>query len=67
MAMTVIIHHHAKLEMEIAYLGILDEYYGKKLGGYLLSEAIKTIVWVPLVSCSKPVDCLSTLRISPGR
>tara|TARA_B110000003_G_C16627214_1_gene525302 strand:- start:1578 stop:2081 length:504 start_codon:yes stop_codon:yes gene_type:complete len=28
-------------EAEIAYFGILDEYYGKKLGGYLLSEAIK--------------------------
>ena len=28
-------------EAEIAYLGILEEYFGKKLGGYLLSEAIK--------------------------
>ena len=28
-------------EVEIAYFGILEEYYGKKLGGYLLSEAIK--------------------------
>ena len=28
-------------EVEIAYFGILNEYYGKKLGGYLLSEAIK--------------------------
>ena len=28
-------------EAEIAYFGILEEYYGKKLGGYLLSEAIK--------------------------
>ena len=26
---------------EIAYFGILDEYLGKKLGGYLLSNAIK--------------------------
>ncbi len=26
---------------EIAYLGILDDYIGKKFGGYLLSEAIK--------------------------
>ena len=25
---------------EIAYFGILEEYYGKKCGGYLLSEAI---------------------------
>ena len=28
-------------ECEIAYLGILEEYIGKSLGGYLLSEAIK--------------------------
>ena len=28
-------------EAEIVYFGILQEYYGKKLGGYLLSEAIK--------------------------
>jgi ribosomal protein S18 acetylase RimI-like enzyme len=26
---------------EIAYFGILEEYFGKGLGGYLLSEAIK--------------------------
>ena len=30
-----------KLDCEIAYFGILEEYFGKKLGGYLLSEAIK--------------------------
>ena len=28
-------------EAEIAYFGILEEYFGKKLGGYLLSESIK--------------------------
>ena len=28
-------------EAEIAYFGILEEYFGKKLGGYLLSKAIK--------------------------
>ena len=28
-------------EAEIIYFGILKEYFGKKLGGYLLSEAIK--------------------------
>ena len=28
-------------EAEIVYFGILEEYYGRKLGGYLLSEAIK--------------------------
>ena len=30
-----------KRDAEIAYFGILDEYFGKKLGGYLLSEAIR--------------------------
>ena len=30
-----------KKNCEIAYLGILREYYGKKYGGYLLSESIK--------------------------
>ena len=28
-------------ESEIAYFGILEEYFGRKLGGFLLSEAIK--------------------------
>ena len=28
-------------EAEILYFGILEEYFGRKLGGYLLSEAIK--------------------------
>ena len=28
-------------EIEIAYLGILEEYHNKKLGSYLLTEAIK--------------------------
>ena len=30
-----------KKEIEIAYFGILEDYFGKKLGGFLLSEAIK--------------------------
>ena len=30
-----------KSECEIAYFGILKEYFGKKFGGYLLSDAIK--------------------------
>ena len=33
-----------KNEAEIVYLGILKEFFGKKLGGYILSEAIK-ISW----------------------
>ena len=36
-----LIHHQEKNEVEIAYLGILEEYHNKKLGSYLLSEAIK--------------------------
>ena len=35
------IFYKDKLECEIAYFGILEEYIGKKFGGYLLSEAIK--------------------------
>ena len=36
-----IIIHPEKNETEIAYFGILEEYQNKKLGSYLLSEAIK--------------------------
>ena len=36
-----LIYHKDKLETEIAYFGLLKEYFGKKLGGYMLSEAIK--------------------------
>ena len=36
-----LIFYPDKREVEIAYLGILEYYFGKKLGGYLLSEAIK--------------------------
>ena len=36
-----LILHQEKKEVEIAYLGILEEYHNKKLGSYLLSEAIK--------------------------
>jgi len=36
-----LIFHQEKNEIEIAYLGILEEYHNKKLGSYLLSEAIK--------------------------
>ena len=36
-----LIFHEGKKEIEIAYFGILEEYFKKKLGGYLLSEAIK--------------------------
>ncbi len=33
--------HPEKDEVEIAYLGLLEEYHNKKLGSYLLSKAIK--------------------------
>ena len=36
-----LIFHKTKVEAEIAYFGILEDYFGKKLGGYLLSHAIK--------------------------
>jgi ribosomal protein S18 acetylase RimI-like enzyme len=36
-----LIFHNEKKEVEIAYLGLLDEYQNKKLGSHLLSEAIK--------------------------
>ena len=36
-----LIYHLEKNEVEIAYLGILEEYQNKKIGSYLLSEAIK--------------------------
>ena len=35
------VFYDEKSDCEIAYFGILEEYMGKKLGGYLLSEAIK--------------------------
>jgi ribosomal protein S18 acetylase RimI-like enzyme len=33
--------HPKKNEVEIAYLGLLEEYHNKKIGSYLLSVAIK--------------------------
>lgn len=36
-----LISHKDKKEVEIAYLGLLEEYYNKKLGSYLLSAAIR--------------------------
>ena len=36
-----LIFHLEKKEVEIAYFGILEEYQNKKLGSFLLSEAIK--------------------------
>ncbi len=36
-----LIIHEDKKEVEIAYMGLLEEYQNKKLGSYLLSSAIK--------------------------
>ena len=36
-----LIFHEEKKEIEIAYFGLLEEFRNKKLGSYLLSEAIK--------------------------
>ena len=36
-----LIFHEDKKEVEIAYLGLLEEYQNQKLGSYLLSSAIK--------------------------
>ncbi len=36
-----LIIHYEKKEVEIAYFGILEEHQNKKLGSYLLSDAIK--------------------------
>ena len=36
-----LIIHKDKKEVEIAYLGLLEEYHNKKLGSFLLSTAIK--------------------------
>ena len=36
-----LILHSDSQEIEIAYFGLLEEYHNKKLGGYLLSSAIK--------------------------
>ena len=36
-----LILHQENKEIEIAYFGLLEEYQNKKLGSYLLSEAIK--------------------------
>ena len=36
-----LIHHAEQNEVEIAYLGLLEEYHNKKIGSFLLSTAIK--------------------------
>jgi ribosomal protein S18 acetylase RimI-like enzyme len=36
-----LIFHDEKKEVEIAYFGLLEEFQNKKLGSYLLSQAIQ--------------------------
>jgi GNAT superfamily N-acetyltransferase len=36
-----LISHDEKKEVEIAYFGLLEEFQNKKLGSYLLSQAIQ--------------------------
>ena len=36
-----LLEHTEKKEIEITYFGLLEEYHNKKLGSFLLSEAIK--------------------------
>ena len=36
-----LIHHKEEQEMEIAYFGLLKDFLSKKLGGYMLTEALK--------------------------
>ena len=38
-----LIFHSEKNEVEIAYFGLLEEFQNKKLGSYLLSQAIQEI------------------------
>ena len=38
-----LISHSEKKEVEIAYFGLLEEFQNKKLGSYLLSQAIKNL------------------------
>ena len=42
-----LIIHDSKKEVEIAYFGLLEEYFQKKLGGYLLTEALKKSFSMP--------------------
>ena len=55
------LHHDEKKEVEITYMGIFREYYGKKIGGYLLTHALRkswshqpTRVWVHTCTLDHP-------------
>ena len=40
-----LILHNDKNEVEIAYLGLLEEYQNQRLGSFLLTEAIRNSFW----------------------
>ncbi len=55
------IHHPEKKEVELAYFGIFEKYFGKKLGGYLLTHALKNAwsheperIWVHTCNLDHP-------------
>ena len=63
-----LIHNTESNNCEIAYFGILEEFFGKGYGGYLLSEAIKLgfnlnakRVWVHTCSLDHP-NAISNYR-----
>ncbi len=55
------LNHEDKKEVEITYMGIFKEYFGKKLGGYLLTHALRNSwshnperVWVHTCTLDHP-------------
>ena len=48
-----LIFHKDKNEIEIAYLGLLEEYQNQKLGSFLLSEAIKNSFLIKVIEFFK--------------
>ena len=60
------IFNFEKKNCEIAYFGILKEYYGKRYGAYLLSKSIKSIQYLhhDLLSCLHASQCHSNNRLS---
>ena len=36
------LYHEEKNEVELTYMGIFREYFGRKLGGYLLTHALRS-------------------------
>ena len=51
------------LDCEIAYFGVLEEFIGKKYGGYLLSEAIKESFNLPITKGLIPYGSLTPINL----